>query len=145
MSFTVTLQTNNSEENRLVKSVTDVLSVTGTLKANCSIIDPVILIEMGSVPANVNYMTISEFGRSYFVRDMISVRNGLWEIHAHVDALSSFAGQIAGCTGIVRRQENDWNLYLNDGVFRTYVQPMIVSRSFPSGFNSAATYILVTV
>ena len=129
----------------MTKSVTDVLTVTGTLKANCSIIDPVILIEMPTVPANVNYMTISEFGRSYFVRDMISVRNGLWEIRAHVDALSSFASQISGCTGIVQRQENDWNLYLNDGVFRTYVQPTIVSRSFPSGFNSTATFILITV
>lgn len=145
MSFTITLQTNNSEENRMNKSVADVLTVTGELRAECSIMRPVILIESDSIPANVNYMTIPTFGRSYFVTDIKSIRNGLIEVSGRCDALSSFAAQIGGCTGIVKRQENDWNLYLNDPVFQTYAQPTIVSRMFPSGFNKAATYILITV
>ena len=139
MSFSVTLQTNNSEENRMVKSVTDVLSLTGELRDECSIMRPRILIEASSIPANVNYMTISEFGRSYFVTDIRSIRNGLIEVSGRCDALSSFAGQIAGCTGIVKRQENEWNLYLNDPVFKTYAKPTVVTRFFPSGFNKAAT------
>ena len=143
MSFSITLQTNASEDNKLSKSLTDVLTVSGTLRGECSILDPRILIESSTIPSGVNYMTIPEFGRSYFVRDITAVRTGLWEITAHVDVLQSYAASIQACTGITQRQENDWNLYLNDGVFKTYVQPTIVSRSFPYGFNSAASYILV--
>ena len=145
MSFTVTLQTNNSEENRMVKSVSDVLSVSGELRDECSIMRPKIMIESATIPAGVNYMTIPEFGRSYFVTDIRSIRHGLIEVSGRCDALSSFATQISGCTGIVKRQENEWNLYLNDPVFKTYANPTVVTRMFPSGFNSAATYVLITV
>lgn len=145
MSFTINLQTNHSEENRMIKSISNVLSVTGVLRDECSIMRPKILIESATIPANVNYMSIPEFGRSYFVTDIRSIRNGLIEVSGRCDALSSFASQIAGCTGIVKRQENDWNLYLNDPVFKTYANPTVVTRMFPSGFNTTATYILITV
>lgn len=137
MSFTITLQTNNSEDNRMTKSVTDIMSVTGTLKASTSIIDPVILMNCDLLAVNhCNYLTIPEFKRSYFVRNIKSVRTGLVEFICHVDALSSFADSIKANTAIIRRQENDWNLYLNDGIFRVYQNSMVLTKSFPSGFNT---------
>lgn len=137
MAFTIILQTNNSEDNRLTKSVTDIMSVNGTLRAGTSIIDPVILMNCDlSAVTHCNYMTIPEFKRSYFVRNIKSVRAGLVELSGHVDVLSSFADNIKGNTAIIRRQENEWNLYLNDGTFRVYQNSIVLTKSFPSGFST---------
>lgn len=136
MSFNVKLQQNTSEPNRLTKSVTDVLSLDGTLKDGSSIIDPVILIEYNGALTAVNYMTIDTFGRKYFIKDIVSVNNKFWEVHAHVDVLSSFAAGIRACTGIVAKQENAWNLYLNDSEYKAYQDPYVTTQTFPAGFNT---------
>ena len=136
MSITIKLQYNASEQNKLTKSVSDVATLTGTLKEQTSIIDPVILIEyVGTLPP-CNYMTIECFNRSYFITGIESVRTGLWRISAHVDVLSSYADQIRQNTAVIRRQENKWNLYLDDGSFRCYQNPNIVMKAFPSGFST---------
>lgn len=137
MSFNIVLQTNTSEKNRIDKTLIDIATLTGTLKSETSIIDPVILIEGDlSDYVNCNYMTIESFGRSYFINNIKSIRTGLFEISAHVDVLSSFADEIRSNTAIVRRQENRWNLYLNDGSFRVYQNPMVLTKAFPSGFTT---------
>lgn len=137
MAFQVILQTNSSEKNKLDKDVAAVSTLSGTLKNETSIIDPIILIEADlTTLINCNYMTIPVFTRSYFVTNIRSIRNNLVEVSAHVDVLSSFASQIRNNVAIVRRQENRWNLYLNDGVFKVYQNPMVLTREFPSGFST---------
>lgn len=133
----ISLQINTSDKIRLDKTITDITTLSGTLKSSTSIIDPVILIE-GDLSSfvNCNYMTIPIFGRSYFINDIKSVRSNLFEISGHVDVLSSFASGIRVNNAIIRRQENDWNLYLNDGSFRTYQNPMVLTKEFPSGFST---------
>lgn len=141
--MTVTLQTNSSPEIQLDKTIADVAALTGNLKAETSLIDPVILIS-GDLEdyAAVNYMTITEFGRSYFVRGIRSVRNNLVEITGHVDVLTTYKEQIRTNRGITSRQERNWNLYLNDGSLRAYQNPYVTPHPFPSGFASARSFVL---
>ena len=137
MAFNLVLQTNNSDKNHLDKSITDIMTLSGTLKANTSIVDPIILVEADlSSLVTCNYMTIDTFGRKYFINDIISVNNGLVEIHAHVDVLTSFKSQIRSNHAIVTRQAYKWNLYLNDGTLKTYQNPHVITKQFPSGFNT---------
>ena len=137
MAFTVALQSNSSPKNQLDKSVSGVLSVSGTLKEGTSVIDPVILVQAPlSTLVNANYMTISAFGRFYFITDIRSIRNDLVEISGHVDVLSTYAAGIRGNNAIIYRQENDWNLYLDDGSFQIYQNPSVLTRPFPSGFST---------
>lgn len=137
MAFTVALQSNSSPKNQLDKSISGVLSVSGTLKEGTSVIDPVILVQAPlSTLVNANYMTISAFGRSYFITDIRSIRNDLVEISGHVDVLSTYAAGIRGNNAIIYRQENDWNLYLDDGSFQIYQNPSVLTRPFPSGFST---------
>ncbi len=143
MSFDINLYTNNSRDNERNKNLTLIQTINGTLKDKSSIIDPVILVQYVGTLSACNYMFIQEFGRYYFVNDIVVVRDQLHEIHAHVDVLSSAGTALNSCAGIVRRQENMWNLYLDDGVFKSYSNPLVVQKSFPSGFNTGnATYIL---
>lgn len=137
MAFNIILQRNNSEINRVSKSITEIITVSGVLKEETSIIDPVIKIECDiSAVTRCNYLSIPAFGRSYFVNNIRSIRNGLVEFACHVDALSSFATEIRGNTAIIKRQEKEWNLYLNDGSFKVYQNPNVLTKAFPSGFTT---------
>lgn len=137
MAFNIILQKNNSEKNRMTKNLTNIATLSGTLKADTSLIDPVIIVEANLANyVNCNYMTIAAFGRSYFVNDIKSVRNGLIEFSCHCDVISSFASEIKANTAIIRRQENRWNLYINDGTFRVYQNPNVLAKAFPSGFTT---------
>lgn len=137
MSFNISLQRNNSERNRVSKDVENIMTVSGELKTETSIVDPIILIECDlSDVTGCNYVSIPTFGRSYFVNNIRSIRTGLVEFSCHVDVLSSFAEQIKKNTAIVRKQENNWNLYLNDGSFKVYQNPIVLTKAFPSGFTT---------
>ncbi len=68
--------------------------------------------------------------------DIKSVNNNLWEITARVDVLSTYAIQIRAQTAVIKRQENSWNLYLDDPQFKVYQNPNIVVKNFPNGFST---------
>lgn len=135
--MTLNVQINSSEKIALTKNITTVLTLTGTLRDTSSIINPVIRIE-GDISQVIkcNYLTIPEFGRSYFITNITSIRNGLYEISAHVDVLSTYASEIRANKGITRKQENNWNLYINDGTLMQYQNPQVITKAFPSGFNT---------
>ena len=135
MSITINLQKNNSDINRLDKNITNLSTITGVLKDSTSILNPVIKIS-GSIPSTCNYITIPDFGRSYFVTDIRTVTNNIYEITAHVDVLSTYKKEIRECTGIIARQERKWNLYIDDGSFKTYQNQIITIKKFPSGFST---------
>lgn len=133
----VILQKSTSGRNYLSKNIETLLSVSGTLKESTSIIDPVIKIECDlSNLVQCNYMTIPDFGRSYFVNNIRSITADIAEFSCHVDVLSTYAQQIRSNNAIIKRQENRWNLYLNDGSFKVYQNPLVLTKAFPSGFTT---------
>lgn len=137
MSFNIIIQRNNSELNRVVKNVRNIITLSGELREATSIIDPIIKIECDLEDiTECNYLTIPVFNRSYFIKNIRSIRNNIVEISCHVDVLSSFADAIKTNTAIIKKQENSWNLYLNDGTFKIYQNPEILTKSFPSGFST---------
>ena len=145
MSFTIKLQKSKSDINVLTKNIEDVLSIEGELRAETSIIKPIIRIETSNNDIfNCNYMTIESFGgRKYFIDDITSVRNGIIQISAHVDVLSTYDTQIRKCTGIISKQTFNYNLYLDDGTLKAYNNPKIVTKSFPNGFTGESYLLLV--
>lgn len=142
MSFPVQLQTNYSEDIRVDKNITDIITLMGTLKNETSIMSPTILIE-GNVSdlAVCNYMTISAFGRRYYVTDIRSIRANLVEVSGKVDVLGSWGTQIRACTGIVYKQENLWNTYLDDGTFKVYQNPQVQLKTFPGFFSGDLNFV----
>lgn len=143
--MTVVLQTNNSENNKLKKSVSNIVTKTGSLRESTSIVNPKILVQ-GDLTSlrNCNYMTISDFGRSYFVTDIVAVGKGVVELTGHCDVLSSFSSQILTNRAVVLRQENSFNRYLNDSKFMTYQNNNIKTAVLSGEGFTQAGYILVT-
>lgn len=137
----IILSQNKSEENLLDKELVEIGTELATLKRDTSIINPIFLLKLDNLP-EFNYISCEEMGRKYFVRNITSV-NGLWEIGCECDVLSTYKVQIRENRAIIKRQENAWNLYYNDGSFRTYQNPRILTRTFPTGFNpSTSTFVL---
>lgn len=134
MSISITLMRNYSDINVLDKNTENLSTVSGTLKNKTSILNPVIQIQ-GALPTGCNYMYIADFGRYYFVDDISSVSNPIFEISAHVDVLTTYADQIRSCRGIIARQQNNWNLYVDDGAFKTYQNEIILVQTFTTGFS----------
>ena len=134
--MTIKLYNNLSDKIVVDKNITQQGSdVTGTLRENCSIIDPVIKMSaIGTYLLSSNYAYISEFGRYYYITNIVCVGD-LFEVHMHVDVLMSFRGDIRSNNAVISRQERNYNLYLQDGVFKTYSQPHYEIKQFGTGFT----------
>ena len=144
MAFDLILYTQFSELNRIDKELEELGTYTGVLREETSIIDPVIVLEIDAASiATANYVYIEDFKRYYFINGITSVRNNLTEISCHVDVLMSFSNAIKEQTAIIARQEIGWNLYLDDGTLKTYSNPMVLAKAFPSGFNTQSFVLCV--
>lgn len=147
MSFQISLKHNNSPSNFVSKNISDVITVEGVLRAGASILDPVILIE-ATTPANVissaNYAYIEAFSRYYYITNIKSDANGLWILSMHVDVLMTYASTIRSQNAIVKRQERVYNMYLDDGWFMAYQNPLITTKYFSNATPfEAEEYVLV--
>jgi len=142
MAFDIHLMNNQEELNKIKKNPAGVRTLTGTLREGTSIVDPEILIEYDGALTDCNYMHIPTFHRYYFITNIESVGNKLWKIYAHCDVLKTYAEGILNCTGVISRQEKDWNLFLNDAAFKVYANPRLQVINFPQKFTGD-DYILV--
>ena len=134
--MTIKLYNNLSDKIVVDKNITQKGSdVTGTLREDCSIIDPVIKMSaIGTYLLESNYAYITEFGRYYYITNIVCVGD-LFEVHMHVDVLMSFRGDIRTNNAVISRQDRNYNLYLQDGVFKTYSQPHYEIKQFGTGFT----------
>ena len=133
MSFVATTYYNASPANKVDKDLTAIAYGTGVMRDSCSIIDPVILFETELIPelmTKSNYCIIEEFGRCYYITNIISVTNKLWEFHLHVDVLMTYRDQLRQQSGIVSRQVNQRNMYVDDGWFMAQQNPHKYLRTF---------------
>lgn len=145
MSLSATLMVNSSPVEKIGKTLSEGLSFDVVLKEGTSILRPVLLlVSTSQAPlTGYNYMYIAAFGRYYFIDDVKSVRNDMWEVSAHVDVLETYKTAILANTGVIKRQSNSYNLYLDDPEFRVYNYEQIQTKKFPANnFSKTLSYIL---
>ena len=142
----VKLYKTSSPKKAFTKSLTSIGTYSCALKDNTSVSDPTITLQTSDNIFDANYMEIAAFGRKYFIKDKISVGNNRYEIPAHVDVLSSFKSGILANSAVIRRQQNIYNLYLDDPDFQVYNYEVIKCIQFsPSAdFSKTLQYVIVT-
>lgn len=122
------------------KTDTPKLSLTGTLREQCSLQNPSILLQQ-SITAikNYNYVSIPSFDRYYFISEVVAVRDGLTRIELSCDVLSSFRNKIVSSDSrlFCERWSGSENAQLEDNL-RDYncnrqVQEIKVSTITTSG------------
>lgn len=152
--MTISFSYNKSEKNRFAKELVLLKYCQGSLREGASFIDPVVMVEgldgettvegiTYNILSSINYAYIPSFGRKYFITDIKTDANGLFIVSMHVDVLSTYHDQIAQQTAVIRRQENKWNLYLDDGIFKTYQDAIVEVKTFPSGFTTQSYVMAV--
>lgn len=144
----INLFTYNKERNRINKTeyLFNRFALDGTLRDNTSVVNPVIKVEKTNPTAyGYNYLYIPDFGRYYFIDDIVQIRHNVWEIHARVDVLYSFMTEILANKCIIEKAENspDANLYLNDGSFVTDARKYNEVIPFANGLSLNGSYILI--
>ena len=146
MSFSVDLYVNNSPVEKIGKDLTGSHTISGVLlKRDTSILKPVLLVNSAQDIFTFNYMCISEFGRYYFIDDIRSVHDNLWEISAHVDVLETYKDQILSNQAVIKRQEKLYNTYLNDPEWKVYAYENCTAFKFPvTPFSKTLKYLLTT-
>lgn len=146
--MTIKLYINNSENIRASKNIVELGTYTGTLREECSVEEPVILMELpASVGGSVNYMYIEEFHKYYFVSKDV-VNNNLYRLSGTEDYLSTWISQLNECTGLCIRNEEDTNYFLEDSERVEYADNHYLIRNFPASFSDEAnggSIILITV
>ena len=140
--MTIKLYKTPSEVNKVTKVLNDELSLTGELRESSSVITPIIKIEDDDL-TDYNYAYIPDFGRYYFITNITSVRNDLWEVAMRVDVLMTYADEIKANTAVIARNSNLWNLYYQDEQFKILNYETIQTKSFGYPLSPNSEIVLI--
>lgn len=131
--MTLQLCINNSERERLDKSITNTATFSGNLIEDTDVLSPSILLNTNVNIVSYNYAIISSFNRHYFIDDIINEGLNLWRVNMSVDVLSTYSKNIKNQSAIISRQENAlYNKYYNDGTYQNTEESFSVVREFPN-------------
>lgn len=138
--FSIKAYHNQSENIKIGKTLTAVAEYQGSLKEDCSVLKPSIILQISSFPT-FNYVYIPTFNRYYFVVGITSIKNGLWQIDCTVDVLETYATQIKANTALLDRQENLYNLYLPDPELPVPSKTFTVTKKIGQEFETSGLYL----
>lgn len=109
----VKLTTTNKKHNSTEIPTFTGNGITCILKEGCSIINPVLIFERANVGHTYNYVYIQDFGRYYFVDDIV-YQNARILYYCSVDVLASFKTSIGNASAYVLRSAYVNNEYIID-------------------------------
>ena len=141
----VKLCQNLSENNIINKTIQEVDTAYCTIKGTISVEAPVLLLQYDSDLQDINYLKIPEFERNYYITDIINLTGGRYEIRAKSDVLESFKADILRLTAIIDKSlAPNANMFIDDGSYICENKEFNTVLNFPTGFNEAGEYILIT-
>lgn len=115
-NLSIMLYFNNAETNKVDKTANLELYKTlgGTLREKTDIIRPVInIVHKGFIP-RVNYAYIPQFNRYYYINNIASINNEIYELSLSVDVLMTYKEDIKKLEAYVTRNEFTFNNLIND-------------------------------
>lgn len=141
----IKLYKTSSPRKKLVKDLTDGITLAGTLRGQSSVMSPSLQIQDIAV-IGYNYCYIPDFGRYYYINGINALRANLFELSLGIDVLMTYADAIQNNAAIVDKVESfgaAYN-YINDG---SWVNTNRMNQSiinFSGGFNENGEFILIT-
>ena len=93
----------------------------------------------------VNYITVTDFKRDYFVKEIVKSRAGVIILKLHEDVLSTHFDKIKNLNAIIGRQEKAYNLYVPDGNIPMQTKKNVVTKRFAKSLSdTSGAMILIT-
>ena len=143
--MTVESYMNNSAENVINKNIVLVATTTGILRNDSDVLTPEIIVDgdIQSFINNVNYVRVVEFNRFYYLKSFNLNNKQIFTLTLECDVLYSFRAYIRQNSGIIARNANSWNLYLNDNLIKCYQNPYKQTVTFPYTFNTFSNVLVM--
>lgn len=147
--MTVIFYTNNSENEKVDKSLSRVIDQSGNcnLDEGSDILNPTLLFNSSgwtsAAISRINYVFIQEFNRYYYVDNITIVRQNMLKLKCHVDVLMTYKSQIRSNYAVISRQKNNYNLQLNDSQFKVEQKPRYQYLNLPNGFSGESFVLAV--
>lgn len=135
------LYINESDNNRINKSLREVARVNIVLKDNTNDITPTIIISRATT-INFNYIYIADFDKYYFVTSS-TYSQQRYIVNLSVDVLRTYKTDIYNLKVIANRSSSRFNLYQTDGEISFLNKNDIITMPFPSGFNGMSMILAV--
>ena len=140
----IVLCENKSEKNKINKSITSGVNLSGNLRNESNVVNPTIIVNTDN-PTNYNYALIPAFNRYYFINDYISLRTGIWQLNLKSDVLMSFKDSILNSNVLVNKTESvGKNNYLSGNNWVNNCKTKTDIISFSNGLLNDGQYILIT-
>lgn len=137
MAVEIQLLHNDSKDLVVDKSLTPVATYNGTFRETVDSLRPTFILQ-GNVAANVNYAYIPAFGRFYYVTDRKEVTKDLTELSLYTDVRKSFATQLYAAKGVVQRNSQLYDMYLNDPKIPVGAHKALTIKKFNTPFSNYA-------
>lgn len=134
---------NSSENNKLDKTLTSVLSTTVMFKDKTDLINPYVILDTSTDLTNCNYMKLND--KYYFISSIECLPGGLFGVTGHVDVLMTYRDQIRNQTGLIKRNLNQYNRFLHDERIQLNAYKQTKTLKFSSGFSKTLNYYLVAI
>lgn len=128
--MTIKLYINKSAPNVCDKVLDSETTVEGYVRDATSLLNPTIVLQRNS-PVGFNYFLVPEFERYYFLTGVSTVVNGLVSITGTVDVAMTYKSQFREWNAVVKRNENKYNVLLDDGIFKAYQNSKHKVIAFP--------------
>ena len=141
----IKLYKTSSPRKKLVKDLTDGITLVGTLRAQSSLMSPTFTVQDISV-VGYNYCYIPDFGRWYYINGIDALRANLYELSLGIDVLMTYAAEIRQNYAIVDKVESlgaAYN-YINDGSWVNTNRMKQSIINFATGCNDTGEFILIT-
>lgn len=148
-TFDINLYKNSAEPNKVDKTaeLSTVGTISGVLRQECSLINPEIIIQYDK-PPDFNYCYIANFGRYYYVENIVSMRQNLWRMRLRCDVLMTYKTQILNLTARIARQQYTYSYRQIDSEIPFTNDPEITIQDIPNNLNLGKPHyenILLTV
>lgn len=148
-TFDINLYKNSAEPNKVDKTaeLSTVGTISGVLRQECSLINPEIIIQYDK-PPDFNYCYIANFGRYYYVENIVSMRQNLWRVRLRCDVLMTYKTQILNLNARIARQQYTYSYRQIDSEIPFTNDPEITVQDIPNNLNLGKPHyenILLTV
>lgn len=124
--------------NKVVKELTEKIVVTGVLRTECSVLNPIIEIETVLNISNYNYAKVEDFNRYYFITNIDVINDKLWKISLRCDVLMSYASDIHELDVNILRNPSRFNLMVEDNQLQKFADDRIQCYNFPNSLLSGS-------
>lgn len=129
------------DKTKYIKKITEFENVQ--FKNDESISEPSVIIATydNTLLTKINYAYIDSLDTWYFIKDKITLGGNRYKFLFKNDVLMTNRKEIKNLKGVLERQENLYNTYLNDPLYKCYNNTRTQVLHFPSGLTND-NYIL---